>query len=212
MPTIYGVTLSLYTRKARAFLAEKGISYDLEVTAPGDPNPEFRRISPLGKVPAYRDGDVTLADSSVICAFIERVHPLPRLYPSKSYEYARALWFEEYSDSGIASAAGPIVFNKIIGPQFLGQPTDSDAVENGMASLPSMFEYLESQLEGDWLVGDDLTIGDIAVVSNLVHLSHVGLLPDRSRWPKLARYAERMMSRPSFRTLYEEEKVFLGAR
>ena len=54
MPTVYGVTLSLYTRKLRAFLAEKAISYELDVVVPGDSSPEYRAISPLGKVPAYR--------------------------------------------------------------------------------------------------------------------------------------------------------------
>ena len=103
MPTVYGVTLSLYTRKLRAFLAEKGIAYQLEFVAPGDPSPEYRRISPLGKVPAYRDGDVALADSSIICAYVERMHPEPALYPSEPYTYARALWFEEYGDSGLAA-------------------------------------------------------------------------------------------------------------
>ncbi len=212
MPTVYGVTFSLYTRKLRAFLAEKGIAYRLDFVAPGDSSPEYRQISPLGKIPAYRDGEVTLADSSIICAYVERIHPEPALYPSEPYTYARALWFEEYGDSGLAAATGPIVFNKLIAPRFLGQPTDLDAVERATATLPSLFDYLESELQGEYLLGDLFTIGDVAVVSNFVHLRHVGISADHQRWPRLARYVERVSSRPSFQTLIEEELAMLGDR
>ena len=42
------------------------------------------------------------ADSSVICAYLERIHPMPALYPMDPVEYAKALWFEEYGDSELA--------------------------------------------------------------------------------------------------------------
>src|SRR5437867_2913575 len=178
MPTVYGVTLSLYTRKLRAFLAEKAISYKLDVVVPGDSSPEYRAISPLGKVPAYRDQDVTLADSSVISAYIERIHPEPRLYPADPCAYGRALWFEEYGDTALAAVAGPIVYNRIIGPRFLGLPADTAAVEKAMAAMPQVLDYLESQLEGEYLVGESLSIADIAVVTSFVHLRHVDIAPD----------------------------------
>jgi len=53
MPTVYGVTFSLYTRKLRAFWRERNrLSPRLRGT--GRLEPEYRRISPLGKIPAYR--------------------------------------------------------------------------------------------------------------------------------------------------------------
>jgi len=211
MPTVYGVTLSLYTRKLRAFLAEKAISYNLDVVVPGDSSPEYRAISPLGKVPAYRDQDVTLADSSVISAYIERIHPEPRLYPADPCAYGRALWFEEYGDTALAAVAGPIVYNRIIGPRFLGLPADTAAVEKAMAAMPRVLDYLESQLEGEYLVGESLSIADIAVVTSFVHLRHVDIAPDPKRWPKLRGFAERVASRPSFQMLFDEERAMLTA-
>ena len=32
---------------------------------------------------------------------MRRTHPTPALYPSDPYEYARALWFEEYGDTAL---------------------------------------------------------------------------------------------------------------
>ena len=69
MPTVYGANASPFVRKVRVALAEKGIPYELDPVFPGPGiTPEFRQMSPLGKIPAYRDGERTLADSSVIIA------------------------------------------------------------------------------------------------------------------------------------------------
>src|SRR5713226_5997898 len=94
MPVLYGVNASPFVRKVRVALAEKNVPYEHEVVIPVNVSPEFRKMSPLGKIPALRDGDKALSDSSVICAYLERAHPTPALYPADPYEYARALWFE----------------------------------------------------------------------------------------------------------------------
>src|SRR5262245_42436653 len=122
MPTVYGAGASPFVRKVRVVLAEKKLPYDLEPVLPINVSAEFKKISPLGKIPAYRDGEVTLSDSSVICAYLERKHPSPALYPSDPYEFARALWFEEYGDSALVGVTGPkIFFKKIIAPRFFNQ-------------------------------------------------------------------------------------------
>ena len=70
---LYGASASPFVRKVRVVLAEKGLAYEREDLIPINVSPEFRKISPLGKIPALRDGERTLADSSVICAYLERV-------------------------------------------------------------------------------------------------------------------------------------------
>ena len=82
MPTVLGVNLSPFVRKARVALAEKGIPYDLVPVFPQAADEEFRKISPIGKVPAFRDGDKGFSDSSVICLYLEKKHPNPPLYPA----------------------------------------------------------------------------------------------------------------------------------
>jgi len=208
MPTLYGVNASPFVRKVRVVLAEKGIAYEHDPIIPFNVSPEYKRISPLGKVPAYRDGERTLADSSVICAYLERVKPEPALYPSDPYEYARALWFEEYGDSGLAPVMGPkIFFQKIVGPRFFNQPTDEAVVAKAVAEeLPALFDYLEGQLaSGDALVGGRFSIADIGIATQFVNLRHAGFGVDAKRWPKLARYVAAVHARPSFKALIDEE-------
>lgn len=214
MPTVYGVNASPFVRKVRVFLAEKGIPYELDPVVPFNVSAEFKKMSPLGKVPAFRDGDRTLSDSSVICAYVERTHPNPPLYPSDPYDYARALWFEEYADGGLVSVIGPkIFFQKVVGPRFFNQPTDEAMVQKAITQeLPPMFEYLEGQLgNGEFLVGRSLSIGDIGVGTQFVNLRHVDVAPDGKRFPKLAAYIKRLHDRPSFKSLIDEEAPAFAA-
>jgi len=214
MPTVYGASVSPFVRKVRAFLAEKNIPYELDPVVPFAAGPEFKKMSPLSRIPAFRDGDRTLADSSVICAYIERIHPNPALYPSDPYEYARALWFEEYADGGLVTVTGPkIFFQKVVGPRFFNRPTDEEMVRTAIdEELPPMFDYLEGELrDGQFLVGNALSIADLGICTHFVNLRHVGVSVDPKRWPKLAAYVARIHARPSFKALIEEEAPIFAA-
>ena len=215
MPTVYGIPISPFVRKVRVALAEKGIAYDLDPVLPVNVSAEYRKKSPLGKVPAFQDGDKTLADSSVICAYLEKVHPNPPLYPSDPYPYARALWFEEYGDGGLVPiVGGKVFFQRVVGPRFFKQPTDEAVVKKAIEEeLPPMFDYLEGELSSGakTIVGDKLTIGDIGLASPFVNFFHAGGAVDPKRWPKLAAYLAAIHERPSFRSLIaEEKKMFAG--
>lgn len=212
MATLYGVGLSPFVRKVRVLLAEKGVAYEHDPVLPFNVSAEYKAISPLGKVPAYRDEKGALADSSVICAYLERCHPTPALYPSDPYEYARALWFEEYGDSPLVAITGPkIFFQKIVGPRFFNQPTDDAVVSKAISEeLPPLLDYLESQLTGDWLAGSQFSIADIGIGTQFVNLRLAGVSIDATKWPKLARYIARVHERPSFKALIEEDRAALG--
>jgi glutathione S-transferase len=212
MPTVYGANASPFVRKVRVFLTEKGIPYDLEPVFPFGAGPEFKKMSPLGRIPAFRDGDRTLADSSVICAYVERTHPTPPLYPSDAYDYARALWFEEYADGGLITVAGSVFFQKFVAPRFFNRPTDEAIVTKALdEGLPPMFDYLENEVGNrEFLVGPTFSIADVGICTIFVDLDHVRVHVDGKRWPKLAAYVARIHARPSFKALIEEEAAVIG--
>ena len=101
---LHGVSGSPFVRKVQVVLAEKGIPYEQETVMPINVSAEYRKISPLGKVPALVHDGKALSDSSVICAYLERIHPTPALYPADPYEFARALWFDERTLAARAQA------------------------------------------------------------------------------------------------------------
>ena len=212
MATLYGAGLSPFVRKVRVVLAEKKIQHDHDPVVPFNVSAEYKAISPLGKIPAWKDESGAISDSSVICAYLERKHPTPAMYPSDPYQFARALWFEEWADSALIGVAGAKIFFPRVGaPRFFNQPADEAAVQKAIDDeLPPLFDYLESQVTADWIAGGQFTVGDIAIGSVFVNLRLAGVTPDAGRWPKLARYVARIHERPTVAALIAEDRAAFG--
>ena len=92
MFTLYGVPFSAHTRKVILAAYLKALDFKLEPVVPLNPPEGWDALSPIGKIPAMRDGDFVLSDSSVICAYLERKYPQQPLYPQGAEDFARALW------------------------------------------------------------------------------------------------------------------------
>ena len=198
---LYGATPSPFFRKARVVLEEKGLSYETEDLAPFPKTPELMAMHPMGKIPILKDGDATIPDSSVICAYIERTHPTPALYPADAVEFARALFLEEYADTRIAEVVGGIFFERFVKPNVFQQDTDearvSEIIEN---DLPPLLDWLEAQVpeSGDSVLSH-FSIADVALAAHMGGLRFANVPLDAERWPKLGRYCEAVWSRPSFK-------------
>jgi glutathione S-transferase len=215
---VLGGSVSPFVRKVRMVLAEKCLDYQHEQVNPYSPPPGYRDISPLGKIPAFKDGDRSLCDSSVICAYLEKRFPTPALYPSDPYDYARALWFEEFMDSGVVSMLGPKVFFALVLKPLSGgaapdAETEAIAKKTFEEDAAPLFEYLEKELgDRDNFVGNSLTIADISVATAMVNTRHAGFAPSRKKFPKLRAFLERMWSRPTLKKLIDEETPVFGKR
>ena len=81
-PKLTGSSLSPFVRKVVVLGAEKGLSFERDPMIPIGVSDEYKAKHPLGKVPLLEDGDRVIPDSSAICAYLERLHPKPALYPS----------------------------------------------------------------------------------------------------------------------------------
>lgn len=82
-----------------ACLELKGLAYEIDPITPFMGGDRFTSLSPLRRVPVLIDDRVTLADSSVICQYLEDRYPAPALYPADIVDRARARWLEEYADT-----------------------------------------------------------------------------------------------------------------
>lgn len=206
---LYGSSMSPFVRKVLAYASEKGIELESKPTGIGDQTPEFRAASPFGKMPALVDGDYGLADSSAIIHYLEAKFPEPALIPAEPQARGRVIWFEEFGDTMLASCGGKMFFNRVVAPIFMkreGDPQAADAAERN--ELPPLLEYLEQVVpEGEgFLVGERLTLADLAVASPLANLGHMDVTIDAARFPRTAAYAERILSRPSFQASLGRER------
>ena len=213
MGVLHGAIVSPFVRKVRVALAEKGIEYDSDPVVPFGVSDEYKKMSPLGKIPCYTPHDgCHIPDSSVIIAYLERKHSDKPLYPSSPEDFARALFFEEYGDSVLVGALGTVFFNRIVGPMFLDQQPDEAAIKNAIENeLPPLLEWLEEQIgDNEFLVGDTFSVADIGITSPFVNFGLAGESIDASKYPKLAAYLERNLARPSFKACVDEEKAMFA--
>jgi glutathione S-transferase len=208
---IYGSSLSFFVRKVLAYAAERGIEVESRAVAPGGPDAEFAEASPLRKIPAMRDGDYCLADSSAIIHYLEAKYPDGALIPAEPEARGRTIWFEEFADTVLSACCGKMFFNRIIAPRFMGLEGDAAAADLAEQNeLPPILAYLESIVpEQAFLVGTELTLADLAVASPFVNFIHMGVPIDANRYPRLTAYIGRMLARPSFAPFVEAESAFL---
>ncbi len=209
MPTIHGVNASPFVRKVRAFFAEKGIEYELNPVMPFGVSDEFKKISPLGKIPVYEDAGFTLPDSSCIAFYIERKHPTPALYPEGDEAFGRALFFEEYADTKVVEVLTTVFIQRVVNKLIMKGESDEEVCRQALSErIPPVFDYLESLVgDGDGVVDGRFSIADIAIASPFVNFAHAGEDVDTGRWPRLAAYVARIHARPSYAKLIEEERA-----
>jgi glutathione S-transferase len=210
---LYGSSLSPFARKVLAYAGEKGIELDLQPTGFPNPTAEFLEASPFRKMPALRDGDYTLADSSAIIHYLEAKYPEPELVPSDPKLRGKTIWFDEFGDTILCACGAKIFFNRIVAPRFLGRPGDDAAAAAAECDeLPPILDYLEKVVPdaGGYLVGGRLTLADLAVAGPFANLRHTGTEVDLKRYPRTVAYVESILSRPSFAPWIEREIAILA--
>ena len=209
---IFGSTLSPFVRKLVAFASEKGLDFELKPRGLGDPDPEFVAASPFRKMPAIRDGDYTLCDSTAICHYLDAQYPQKPLIPAEPKARGRTVWYDEFADTILFGCGQKVFFNRVVAPRFLNRPGDEAAAEAALRDeLPPILDYLEQVVPDDdgYLVGDSLTLADLAVASPFANFVHLNVELDAERYPRTRAYTERILARSSFRPLVEKEAAFL---
>jgi glutathione S-transferase len=205
MLTIQGVPVSAHTRKVIVAALHKGLEFTLDPVVPLQPPPGWAERSPLGTIPVLLDGHLVLNDSSVILAYLERKVPQRPLFPSDLQDYARALWLEEYVDGGLA---GPVLRDFLretkLNPMFMNQPTNHTLVARTVEEvMPPRLAYLESQVDGPFLVGDAFSVADLTVASMLTNYQYGG--GQLGAFPRLLGWLSATQRREPFVTALRRE-------
>ena len=207
---VYGLSVSPFVRKVLMYANERAIAFDHKPVGPHDADPGFKTASPTGKIPAFQDGDYSLADSSAIIHYLEAKLPANGLIPTEPKARGKVIWFDEYADTMMFPAGTIIFFNRVVLPKIRKANGDLAAADDSEKNkVPPVMAYLESCLTGDYLVGNSLTLADIAVVNQLINLNHGGVPVDAAKYPKLAAYYARLTARPSVSGIIAGEKQFL---
>lgn len=149
-------------------------------------DPEFRAVSPMGKVPALVDGGVKLWDSGAICVYLADAYPEAGLGVAVGDPARGALLqWAMYTNAVIEPA---------MGEKFGARPVNTS--QNGYGSFDLMIETLAAGLRpGPWILGERFTAPDVLLGSSVHFMELFKILPDHA---ELRAYAARCRARPAF--------------
>lgn len=212
MITLYGASLSPFVRKVRIVLALKSLEYEYIQSMPWENDPELAKVSPLGKIPAMRDGELIISDSKVLSRYLDNAYPETPVYPSDPAQKARADWYEEYGGSALAESAAGLFFHRFMRPLVMKQEVDEERVNELINDkMPVLLKYLEGELPAEGFLFGDLGAADSAIASPFVNAGYAGYTIDTQEWPITAAFVERVKSHPVVAAILNEEQKTVAA-
>jgi len=159
--------------------------------------PEFRALNPMGEVPVMIDGDITLSQSGVIQDYVSsKSGKLGGRSAAERREVLRWMFFDNHKVSGVA---GTLRFNMNFLPEA---KQNKDVIDFLSMRLASALKILNAGLEGRaWLVGDGITIADIACCGYLFYPEPFGF--DRKDYPNIDAWLTRISEQPGWKHPYD---------
>lgn len=209
---IIGSYVSPYVRKVLVCMELKGLEYEVDPITPFFGNDEFRRLSPLCRIPVLIDQGFVLTDSSVIAEYLDEQYPDPRLMPIEPKERARARWLEEFADTRLGDVfIWGLFYPKMVHPRVWNEPGDEERIEKTLSTdLPAALDYLEGELPDSGYLFGEIGIADIAIASFFRNGSYAGFVPDSARWPRTSSFVELVLRHPAFQRLHQLEMIQLS--
>jgi glutathione S-transferase len=194
----------------------------------GHKAPEYLAINPNGELPTLRHGERIITDSSLIAEYLDRVYAGVPLFPDQAFLAAQTrMWLaleagthKEFRPLFWLYVVRPLLTSRNVRADELASlvpagvhPSHLDWLRDTLAGTPRFdtseelagdlirkkLDVLERGLAGrDYLVGDALSMADVAWFTRLDLLPQLGVDTDRARHPNLRRWFERLSSRPAF--------------
>ena len=173
---------------------EMGIPYELKAEKFGQFSPEFLETNPAGALPAIRDGDVRMGESTAIMQYLmEAYGPTSLALRHGDDRYADYLQFLTFGEASMCAFLNPAFMTQFMAPEDQKQNFTVDVAKN---MFRNRLKSLDAQLEkGDHMAGD-FTAADISVGYGLGLGAALGL--DADYTPKLKAYRDRVQARPAY--------------
>jgi glutathione S-transferase len=209
MIRIVGSFVSPYVRKVLACMNLKGLDYEVDPITPFFGNDEYEQKSPLRRIPVLTDGDLTICDSSVICAYLDDAYPERPLLPPNAPDKAKARWLEEYADTRLGDLfIWGLFYQRVVRPLVWGERPDEERIARTLGEeIPQALDYLERELPRDGYLFGDIGLADIAIASFFRNAAYAGFTPDAARWPTTAGFVERTLAHRCISSLLPFEDV-----
>lgn len=192
MLELYQFQHSAFCLKVRLALKAKELTFKIIDITPGVDQFDVFKMSGQRQVPVLKHNEKVFSDSSAIIEYLETITKDPSLFPSDPIEAARAHIFEDWADTTLAkliqsefikaTSIDPFLREALLTenvPQPLKGLVNNVSCEffNGVSEvfnpresnklLSSLQKLSNSVSSHQWLIGNSLSIADIAISAQL---------------------------------------------
>jgi len=208
---LHGFWRSTATWRVRIALAHKGLAYrylPVDLLAGDQHDPAYQQISPMSQVPVLVLADgARISQSIAILEFLEETWPEPPLLPRDARARARVREFTEVINAGIQPLQNTAVRLHLERTQGVDIPAWIDRfVGRGLAAL----ETLAARSAGRFIVGDELSFADVALVPQLYFARRFDL--DLATCPTLLRVEATCSALACFQVAHAEHQPDFAAQ
>jgi glutathione S-transferase len=186
------------TRSIRiVWLAEEmGLPYEIRAETIGKPSVALLAANPSGKLPAIRDGETVMCESTAIMHYLtQKYGPTPLALTPQHKRYADYVQFLIFGEASMAAPLNPVLRTLFSAPDDQKQNFTVDAAKT---IFRLRVKDVEDQLrKGDYMAGE-FTAADISVGWSLGFGAVLGL--DADYPPSVRAYFSRLQGRPAFKT------------
>jgi len=156
---------------------------------------EWRRLNPVGKVPAMTDGDLVLFESGAMVEYILDRYGEGRLRPTPgSASHARYLQWSWFAEATFARPLGEIVNHR----RVFGDESSVRVLDEMRDRARICIQAVDDALDGKaYLLGGDFTAADIMMGYSIFLAKRVGAMKE-GEFPNVSAYFARLSARPAF--------------
>jgi glutathione S-transferase len=193
---LIGSSTSPYVRKVRVYIEETGARCEFVTVDAWQPDARLLGMAPLGKVPVLvRDDGSPLFDSLLVIEYLD--HTLPedrRLIPAAGEPRWDVLRRQALAHGLIDATVVRLL--DVRRPEAL---RSREVQVREEVRIARVLDAIEKDItEREWLCLDRLTLADVVLGVALQYIDFRYPHDWRGTRPALAKWADRMMSRPSF--------------
>lgn len=192
--------------------------------------PDYLKLNPNGVVPTLDHDGAIVTDSTVITEYLDEVSPAGSFTPESAVERAQMRALMHFIDEMPAAAVRVPTFNLAFLPNFqkmsrvafiamaeskplrkefmmaMGQSGFPKAeMDSALARLRRAYERMDSEIEasgGPWLLGNKITLADVAVMPALVRMEDLGQAGQWKDLPRVVNWFDNIRAHPAFKPTY----------
>ncbi|HYL58674.1 MAG TPA: glutathione S-transferase family protein [Candidatus Acidoferrales bacterium] len=198
---LYDFALAPNPRRARIFIAEKGLKLDNEqvnILEGKNRTPEFLAKNPAGGLPVLQlDDGSYLAESVAICRYLESLHPEPNLMGKSAREQAEIeMWNRRMELNLFGPVSRAFQNTNELFKGRIKQFADYGAAQRETSQ--SQMQWLDAQIGSKpFIAGDRFTIADITALVAIDFGTQMAGLKLDPALKNLGRWHQAVSSRPS---------------